>query len=108
MADAMQVGFRTVSGVRVRFAESTGPSAPSILLTSPWPESVYAFAPIWPSLASVARLVAVDLPGFGRSERRGDLLSRVRLPDHGLGRGRVSRSGTWADRSGDITSNRRR
>ncbi len=66
----MQVGFRTVDGVRVRCAESTGPSAPSILLTSPWPESVYAFAPIWPSLANVARLVAVDLPGFGRSERR--------------------------------------
>ncbi len=42
MADAMQVGFRTVDGVRVRCAESTGPSAPSILLTSPWPESVYA------------------------------------------------------------------
>jgi pimeloyl-ACP methyl ester carboxylesterase len=72
---AMQVGFRTVDGVRVRFAESTGPSAPSVLLTSPWPESVYAFAPIWPSLANVARLVAVDLPGFGRSERRDDLLS---------------------------------
>jgi hypothetical protein len=66
----MQVGFRTVDGVRVRCAENTGPSAPSILLTSPWPESVYAFAPIWPSFANVARLVAVDLPGFGRSERR--------------------------------------
>jgi pimeloyl-ACP methyl ester carboxylesterase len=75
MADAMRVGFRTVDGVRVRCAESTGPSAPSILLTSPWPETVHAFAPIWPSLATVARLVAVDLPGFGRSERRDDLLS---------------------------------
>lgn len=71
----MQVGFRTVDGVRVRCAESTGPSAPSILLTSPWPESVYGFAPIWPSLATAARLVAVELPGFGRSERRDDLLS---------------------------------
>jgi len=69
----MQVGFRTVEGVRVRCAESTGLSLPSILLTSPWPESVYAFAPIWPPLANVARLVAVDLPGFGRSERRDDL-----------------------------------
>jgi pimeloyl-ACP methyl ester carboxylesterase len=75
MAEAMPVGFRTVDGVRVRCAESTGPFAPSILLTSPWPESVYAFAPIWPSLTTVARLVAVDLPGFGRSERRDDLLS---------------------------------
>jgi pimeloyl-ACP methyl ester carboxylesterase len=46
-----------------------------VLLTSPWPESVYAFAPIWPTLAQHARLFAVDLPGFGASERRVDLLS---------------------------------
>jgi len=46
-----------------------------VLLTSPWPESVYAFAPIWNRLAGHARLFAVDLPGFGASERRDDLLS---------------------------------
>ena len=43
--------------------------------TSPWPESVYAFAPMWATLAEHARLFAVDLPGFGASERRDDLLS---------------------------------
>jgi pimeloyl-ACP methyl ester carboxylesterase len=75
MADAMKMEFRTIEGVQVRCAESTGPSTPSIVLTSPWPESLYAFAPAWPSLANVAHLVAVDLPGFGRSERRDDLLS---------------------------------
>jgi hypothetical protein len=36
---------------------------------------VYAFVPIWPSVANVARLVAVDLPGLGRCERRDDLLA---------------------------------
>jgi pimeloyl-ACP methyl ester carboxylesterase len=46
-----------------------------MLLTCPWPESVYAFAPMWDSLAEHARLFAVDLPGFGASERRADLLS---------------------------------
>jgi pimeloyl-ACP methyl ester carboxylesterase len=35
---------------------------------------VYAFAPIWPLLAEHAWLFAVDLPGFGQSERREDLL----------------------------------
>lgn len=45
------------------------------MLTSPWPESVYAFAPIWAQLSDHARLFAVDLPGFGASERRQDLLS---------------------------------
>lgn len=34
------------------------------LLTSPWPESVYAFAPIWAALALRLRLFAVDLPGL--------------------------------------------
>jgi pimeloyl-ACP methyl ester carboxylesterase len=67
--------FRTVDGVRVRYAESEGQPERTVLLTSPWPESVYAFAPIWSSLAEHARLFAVDLPGFGASERRQDLLS---------------------------------
>src|SRR5262245_46195312 len=67
--------FRTIDGVRIRYADSGGSQEPVVLLTSPWPESVYAFAPIWVRLAEHARLFAVDLPGFGRSERRDDLLS---------------------------------
>jgi pimeloyl-ACP methyl ester carboxylesterase len=70
-----QVRFRTVDGVRIRYADSGGSQVPAVVLTSPWPESVYAFAPIWASLAEHARLFAVDLPGFGASERRDDLLS---------------------------------
>ena len=70
-----QVHFRTVDGVRIRYADSGGSQEPTVLLTSPWPESVYAFAPIWSTLAEHARLFAVDLPGFGASERRDDLLS---------------------------------
>jgi pimeloyl-ACP methyl ester carboxylesterase len=70
-----QVSFRTVEGVRIRYADSGDPREQTVLLTSPWPESVYAFAPIWASLAEHARLFAVDLPGFGASERRDELLS---------------------------------
>ena len=70
-----QVRFRTIEGVRIRFADSGGTQKPTVVLTSPWPESVYAFKPIWASLAEHARLFAVDLPGFGASERREDLLS---------------------------------
>jgi pimeloyl-ACP methyl ester carboxylesterase len=69
-----QVQFRTVDGVRIRCADS-GSEGPAVLLTSPWPESVYAFAPIWATLAEHARLFAVDLPGFGASEARDDLFS---------------------------------
>jgi pimeloyl-ACP methyl ester carboxylesterase len=71
----MQVQFRTVDGLRIRYADGGGAEKPTVLLTSPWPESVYAFAPIWASLSERARLLAVDLPGFGASERRDDLLS---------------------------------
>jgi pimeloyl-ACP methyl ester carboxylesterase len=69
------VHFRNIDGVRIRYADSGGPRERTVLLTSPWPESVYAFAPVWASLAEHARLFAVDLPGFGASERRDELLS---------------------------------
>ena len=71
----LQVEVRTVDGVRIRYADSGGSNARAVLLTCPWPESVYAFAPIWATLAEHARLFAIDLPGFGASERREDLLS---------------------------------
>jgi pimeloyl-ACP methyl ester carboxylesterase len=66
---------RTIDGLRIRYADSGGSDGPVVLLTSPWPESLYAFAPIWNELAGHARLFAIDLPGFGASERRADLLS---------------------------------
>jgi pimeloyl-ACP methyl ester carboxylesterase len=71
----MRVGYRTIDGVRIRYAESDGPPDRTVVLTSPWPESVFAFAPIWTVLGRRLRLFAVDLPGFGASERRDDLLS---------------------------------
>ena len=71
----LQARFRTIDGVRIRYADSGGSQKPAVVLTSPWPESVYAFAPMWASLSEHARLFAVDLPGFGASERREDLLS---------------------------------
>ena len=46
-----------------------------MLLLSPWPESLYAFWPMWPELARQFALIAVDLPGFGQSQGRPDLMS---------------------------------
>jgi pimeloyl-ACP methyl ester carboxylesterase len=70
-----QVRFRTIDGLRIRYADSGSSHKPPVVLTSPWPESIYAFAPVWAPLAEHARLFAVDLPGFGASEHRQDLLS---------------------------------
>jgi len=67
--------FRTLDGLGIRYADSGGSNQPTLLLTSPWPESIYAFREVWDTLAAHARLVAIDLPGFGGSQRRDDLLS---------------------------------
>jgi pimeloyl-ACP methyl ester carboxylesterase len=71
----MPTQFRTVRGVSVRYTESGRNHDNTLLLTSPWPESLYAFLPIWQSLSAYSHLLAIDLPGFGKSERRDDLLS---------------------------------
>ena len=72
---SIQPQFRTIDGVNIRYADSGGEHARTLPLTSPWPESILAFTPMWATLAEHARLFAVDLPGFGASERRDDLLS---------------------------------
>jgi pimeloyl-ACP methyl ester carboxylesterase len=73
--DSIEPRFRTIDGVRIRYADSGGSKGSTLLLTSPWPESLYAFASMWETLAEHARLFAIDLPGFGASERRDALLS---------------------------------
>lgn len=65
--------FRTIDGVSVRFVESERRDIDALLL-SPWPESVFAFEAIWSRLAETTHLVAIDLPGFGRSERSDALM----------------------------------
>jgi pimeloyl-ACP methyl ester carboxylesterase/glyoxylase-like metal-dependent hydrolase (beta-lactamase superfamily II) len=76
----IQPRFRNVDGLSVRFAESP-PRDNHALLLNPWPESLFAFAPTWARLAEHAHLVAVDLPGFGHSERRSELLAPRAMGD---------------------------
>ena len=66
--------FRMIDGVSIRFVESE-PANTDALLLSPWPESVMAYEPTWSRLAETTHLVAIDLPGFGRSERKDALMS---------------------------------
>ena len=46
-----------------------------MLLLAPWPESLWAFRRIWHRVAAVGRVVAIDLPGFGHSDGRPDLIA---------------------------------
>ena len=66
---------RKADGLKIRYADSEGGADGTVLLLNPWPESLFAWETIWSRLAQTARLVAVDLPGFGQSEGRPDLLS---------------------------------
>jgi pimeloyl-ACP methyl ester carboxylesterase len=70
----IETHFRTIEGLCIRFAESEDRDDQALLL-SPWPESLLAFEPTWARLAEHAHLVAIDLPGFGHSQRSDALLS---------------------------------
>ncbi|MFI6083020.1 alpha/beta fold hydrolase [Streptomyces sp. NPDC051217] len=70
----------TVDALTIRFAESGTGSQDAILL-SPWPESVYAFDQVWARLGRDTHLLAIDPPGFGRSERSEALLSPRAMGD---------------------------
>jgi pimeloyl-ACP methyl ester carboxylesterase len=72
---AIQPEFRTVDGLRIRFARGPRAGAQTVLLLSPWPESLFAYWPMWPELARQFSLIAIDLPGFGQSQGRPDLMS---------------------------------
>jgi pimeloyl-ACP methyl ester carboxylesterase len=66
--------FRFINGLTVRFAASEDHGDHALLL-SPWPESLLAFQPVWRILTERTHLVAVDLPGFGHSQRSESLMS---------------------------------
>src|SRR5467141_2722927 len=68
--------FRVCDGVRVRFADNKADSsAVTVLMLSPWPESLWAYRRIWDRVSAVTRVVAIDLPGFGHSDGRPELLA---------------------------------
>jgi pimeloyl-ACP methyl ester carboxylesterase len=64
-----------------RFVSRRATRETDALLLSPWPESVFAYERIWSRLAEPTHLVAIDLPGFGRSERRDALMSPRAMGD---------------------------
>lgn len=65
-----------IDGLSIRYAvDRRIRSRTPILLTAPFPESVFAFLPVWERFAAIGPVIAVDLPGFGRSDSRADLMS---------------------------------
>jgi pimeloyl-ACP methyl ester carboxylesterase len=67
--------FRVHDGLRVRFADTRADSDTTVLLLAPWPESLWAFRRIWDRVTTLGRVVAIDLPGFGHSDGRPDVIA---------------------------------
>ena len=74
MGTEIQPQTTTIDGLSIRFAEG-GAGPRRALLLNPWPESIFAFEQTWPRLTAAAHVIAVDLPGYGGSERREALMN---------------------------------
>ncbi len=69
------VGTVEIDGLLVRSARGGAAKGTPIVLTAPWPESIYAFHRILPRLGRDHPFIAVDLPGFGLSQSRPDVMA---------------------------------
>jgi pimeloyl-ACP methyl ester carboxylesterase len=67
--------FRTIDGLRIRCAESGGSQEPVVLLTSPWPESLYVRTGVGPRLHSTRACSRLTCRVSARPNRRENLLS---------------------------------
>lgn len=75
LPDIGKVSHVEIDDVNVRIATGGRSDGIPVVITSPWPESIYAFRGILAAIGSVAPYVAIDLPGFGMSQGRSDLMS---------------------------------
>jgi pimeloyl-ACP methyl ester carboxylesterase len=90
-------GFETIDGLRLHHVAAGPENAEPLVLLAGYPESWFAWRKVMPILAGRYRLIAVDLPGQGDSDkpldgydtgtvarRVHDLLERLGLSRYGL------------------------
>lgn len=81
LPDIGRLSNAKIDGLLVRYARSGGTDGIPVLLTAPWPESIYAFRHVIPRLRDTHSFIAVDLPGFGHSESRPNVMSPQAMGD---------------------------
>ncbi len=64
----MKPDFIEVDGLNIRVGTSRMPDRPTVLFLSPLPQSILCYDAVWAKLSGHCDLIAVDLPGFGRSD----------------------------------------
>jgi pimeloyl-ACP methyl ester carboxylesterase len=70
-----------IDGLNIRYTTAGIPDGVPVLLTAPWPESIYSFYRLIPRLAINHFVIAVDLPGFGHSQSRPDVMAPEAMGD---------------------------
>ncbi len=75
LPDIGPISIATIDGLAIRFARTGSATGVPILMTAPWPESIYAFHRVIPKLSGKHPLLLVDLPGYGRSQSRPDVMA---------------------------------
>jgi pimeloyl-ACP methyl ester carboxylesterase len=75
------VSTAKIDGLSIRYAQAGVAKGIPILLTAPWPESIYSFYHLVPRLAEKHQLLLVDLPGFGHSESRPAVMAPEAMGD---------------------------
>lgn len=73
--DPLPLEFAKIDGVKVRYAHEGQANKPTIILLSPLPQSILAYAPIWNKLVSNYNVYVYDMPGFGGSEGGKDYMN---------------------------------
>lgn len=69
------VAITEIDGLSIRHARGGASKGTHILLTAPYPESFYAFHRLVPRLTAEYSVLLVDLPGFGHSQSRPDVMA---------------------------------
>jgi pimeloyl-ACP methyl ester carboxylesterase len=75
LPDIGLVSTETIDGLRIRLSRGGRADGVPVLFTSPWPESIYAFHRVLPHFVAAHPVIALDLPGFGLSESRAEIMS---------------------------------
>jgi pimeloyl-ACP methyl ester carboxylesterase len=81
LPDIGTVAIAEIDGLSIRYAKAGISKDIPIFLTAPWPESIYSFHHLVPALAKEHQLLLVDLPGFGLSQSRLDVMSPEAMGD---------------------------
>ena len=81
LPDIGVVSTTEIEGLRIRFAKGGAAIGVPVLLTAPWPESIYAFHRLLPVLEKKHPYIAVDLPGYGLSDSRPEVMSPAAMGD---------------------------